>query len=329
MNALRRAISAGILTAALVCPPPAAAQQAAAARPQAPADPRGLDVFAGAGAAWPAAKDSFEALGLDSPGLEFGGGVRFTGLWKKLFAQAAVHRWTDSGERAFVDEDGNVFPLGISLDAEATYIDATVGWKELVRNGAGRISFQTYFGAGAGVVQYSENSPFADDSDALDETKVSYNVLAGVEVPLGRLVAVAFDGRYRIIPDVLGEGGVSSSFDEDFLGGFQISVGVRLGFGGPRYVVPPPKATPPAPSSRTTMPSPGARLDGGVILETAPVFLLPDSTRTPLRTLTAGTTVRILEEKGDWVRIEFRDTQYGARVGFVQRKFVQVRNQED
>jgi hypothetical protein len=326
MNALRRAVSAGILTAALFCPPPASAQQAA--RPQTPADPPGVDIFAGAGAAWPAAKDSFDALGLDSSGLEFGGGVRFTGLWKKLFAQAAVHRWTDSGERAFVDDDGNVFPLGIALDAEATYIDATIGWKEVVRNSAGRISFLTYVGAGAGVVQYSESSPLASDGDDLDATKVSYNLLGGVEMPLGRVLAVAVDGRYRFIPDVLGEGGVSSSFDEDFLGGFQFSVGLRLGFGGPRYVVPPPKPTPPA-AAPGTAPSPGARLDGGVIVATAPVFLLPDSTRTPLRTLTAGTIVRILEEKGDWVRIEFRDTQYGARVGFVQRKFVQVRNQED
>ena len=62
-----------------------------------------------------------------------------------------------------------------------------------------------------------------------------------------------------------------------------------------------------------------------MITASAPVFLLPDATMTPLRTLTAGTSIRILEEKGDWIRIEFRDNQYGARVGYVQRKFVQVR----
>ena len=50
-----------------------------------------------------------------------------------------------------------------------------------------------------------------------------------------------------------------------------------------------------------------------------------DHQQAALRTLPAGTSVRVLEEKGDWVRIEFRDAQYGPRVGFVQRKFVQVR----
>ena len=323
-----RAVSTVALATLLFCPPSVSAQPAAGAPPRPPADPVGIDVFAGVGAAWPAAKDSFDALDLDSPGIEFGGGVRVTGLWKKLFAQGAVNRWTDSGERAFVDDDGNVFPLGIPLDIEATYIDATIGWKDVVRNAAGRISFLTYVGAGAGVVSYSETSPFAESGDDLDTTKPSYNVVAGVEMPLGRVLAVAVDGRYRFIPDLAGEDGASAVFGEESLGGFQLSVGVRFGFGGPRYVVPPAKpASTTAPS--TTTPAPATRLDGGVILETAQVFLLPDATRTPLRTLTAGTTVRILEEKGDWVRIEFRDAQYGPRVGYVQRKFVQVRNQED
>jgi hypothetical protein len=62
-----------------------------------------------------------------------------------------------------------------------------------------------------------------------------------------------------------------------------------------------------------------------VIAEATPAFILPDATRTPLRTLPAGTTVRILEEKGDWVQVEFNDPQYGRRVGYVQRRFVQLR----
>jgi hypothetical protein len=41
--------------------------------------------------------------------------------------------------------------------------------------------------------------------------------------------------------------------------------------------------------------------------------------------LPAGTAVRILEDKGDWVRVEFNDQQYGRRVGFVERKYVQIR----
>ena len=317
-------ISASVMAALLCWPAPASAQAARAARP---ADPRGVDIFAGVGAAWPAAKDTFDALDLAAPGIEFGGGVRFTGLWRKLFVQGTVHRWSDSGERAFVSEDGTVFPLDIPFDVNATYLDATVGWKEAMRNDAGRITFLTYAGAGAGLVRYAETSSFAQDDDDVEETKPGYHVLAGVEVPLGSMFAVAIDGRYRFVPGLLGEDGVSAAFEEELFGGFSASVGVRVGFGGPRPVVTP--ARPPVPAAPGTAagaePTRSGRLDSGVITAAAPVFLLPDATRTPLRTLAAGTSIRIMEEKGDWVRIEFRDNQYGARVGYVQRKFVQVR----
>jgi hypothetical protein len=317
-----RTMAALSLAAVFACPSPASAQ---AARSTLPPDPLGVDIFAGVGAAWPTATDTFEALNLGVPGIEFGGGVRFTGLWKKLFLQGSVHHWSDDGERVFVSEDGSVFPLDIRLDVSATYIDATVGWKEAMRNDAGRITFLTYAGAGAGVVRYSETSSFAQGDDDVEETKPGYHLLAGAEIPLGSMFAVAIDGRYRFVPGLLGEDGVSAVFEEDLFGGFTASVGVRIGFGGPVRVLPP--VRPPVSSAPATTGAapPRPRVDGGVIVESAPVFLLPDATRTPLRTLPAGTSVRVLEEKGDWVRIEFRDAQYGARVGFVQRKFVQVR----
>lgn len=316
-------IAATALAAFLGCPSAATAQ---GARSTLPPDPVGIDIFAGAGGTWPAAKDSFDALELANPGIEFGGGVRFTGLWRKLFVQGSVHRWSDTGERAFVSEDGSVFPLDIPFDVSATYLDATVGWKEAMRNDAGRITFLTYAGAGAGIVRYSETSSFSQDGDDVEESKPGYHVLAGAEIPLGSLFAVAIDGRYRFVPGLLGDDGVSAAFDEKLFGGFTASVGVRIGFGGPVKVLPPVRPAAPATTGIAgTEPARSGRLDAGVILESAPVFLLPDSTRTPLRTLTAGTSVRVLEEKGDWVRIEFRDNQYGVRVGFVQRKFVQVR----
>ncbi len=54
----------------------------------------------------------------------------------------------------------------------------------------------------------------------------------------------------------------------------------------------------------------------------APVYLLPDSKRVPLRVIEAGTTVRILEELEGWVRIEFRDPQFGPRIGYVESRFL-------
>ena len=63
--------------------------------------------------------------------------------------------------------------------------------------------------------------------------------------------------------------------------------------------------------------------DRGVIIEAAPIYLLPDARRTPLRTLTPGIVVKILEETGDWFKVEFRDQQFGPTVGYVQRRHVQ------
>lgn len=296
-------------------------------QPASAADRRlGLDVFGGVGLSWPAAKDSFDALDLNSKAFDVGGGARVTGLWRKLFAQVTMTRWSDSGERAFVASDGTSFPLGIPLEVKATFIDATLGVKDVFRRPTGRISYLSYIGAGAGVIRYQESSPFAEPGDDLDTSEPSYHVLVGVEVPIKSWLAVAVDGRYRYIPRLLGDGGASAVLDEDSLGGFQTSVGLRLGFGGPRYFAPPPKRS--APIDAPVPPPPiavPALLPEGVIAEAAPVFLLPDAARTPLRTLPAGTTVSILEAKGDWVRIEFNDIQYGRRVGYVQRRFVQMR----
>lgn len=292
------------------------------ARPSQSTRRAGFDVFGGAGITWAASPESFEAVGLEQTAAEFGGGARATNIWRNLFLQATVSRWSDSGERVFVDSSGERFPLGIALDLKATYVDVSTGWKTPVTSESGRTVAWTYVGAGAGVAMYSEQSPFAEPGDDLDTTAASYHVYAGIEVPVVSRLAAAIDARYRFVPNVFGEGGVTGERDEDVLGGFQISVGARLGFGGgsSRLRPPAPAATPPSPPRAPTLP-PRRDLEAGVITEAAPVFLLPDATRTPLNTLAAGTAVRILEETPDWVRIEFRD-HLGSRVGYVQRKFV-------
>ena len=314
------------LLAVLVIPCAVQAQDSPQRRPASTAGTRlGLDVFGGAGINWPGALDSSEAVGLSSNPLDVGGGVRVTGLWRKLFAQVAVSRWSESGERAFVDSEGNVFQLGIPLDVETTFIDATIGVKDAVRTSTGRISFLTYVGAGAGIARYQESSPFAEPGDDLDTNEPSYHVLAGVEVPIARWLAVAVDGRYRYVPGILGDEGASGALDENTLGGFQAFVGLRLGFGGPSYAAPPPRTPETTAPTQPTLITPPERLPEAVITEPTPVYLLPDATRVPLRTLPAGTPVRILQEKGDWLQVEFTDSQYGRRVGYVQRKFVQPR----
>ena len=56
----------------------------------------------------------------------------------------------------------------------------------------------------------------------------------------------------------------------------------------------------------------------------APVYVLPDNTRTPLRVLAPGTRLRVLREQGDWLRVEFDDPRWGRRVGYIERKNVDM-----
>ncbi len=301
-----------------------------APRPATPRAPLGVDIFGGAGISWPAANDSFKALDLNEFPLEYGGGVRITNLWRYLFGQVAVNFWSDSGERAEVDSEGNAFPLGIPLDVEATYIDATIGWKWPTLRRDGSVAAWTYAGAGAGVTMYSESSPFAEPGDDIDETKVSYNFVAGGEFPITRQLAITFEGRYRYVPGLLGEGGVSQALGEETFGGFGINGGIRIGFGGGPAPVTRKPATD-TPASATTPPPPGvtpgqpatAGTAAYVLIE-APVFLLPDRARTPLRVLAPGTSLRIVEENKEWYRVQFGDPQFGPRIGWIERKFVQI-----
>lgn len=294
-------------------------------RQRRPASSAGVDVFGSVGANWPIERESFEAAGLDSKAVEFGGGAQVTNLWRNLFVRVDVSRWSSKGERTFVDDSGNRFPLGIPLDVKATYVDVSTGWESAVRYRNARPRVVPYVGVGAGVVLYSERSPFAEPGEDVDARFTSYHVVGGAEVRLLNWLAVAFDGRYRYVPGLLGKDGVSGALGEDSFGGPQISAGVRIGLRRtPLWIPPraPSEPVPPPPGPGRGLPS--QRLDEAVMIEAAPAFLLPDTTRTPLRVLERGTRLRVLEERGDWVRVEFNDPQFGPRVGYVQRKYVQI-----
>jgi len=297
------------------------AQDSRSARPTAPASSGvGLDIFGGAGATWPAAKDSVKAVELGSTLIDFSAGARVTGLWSGMFVQFSGAHWGDTGERAFVDSDGTAFPLGIPLDVKATFMDGTVGFKGAVTQAS--IPYFFYVGGGAGVVRYSESSPFAEAGDDLELTKLSYHALAGVEIPILRRLAAVVETKYRYIPDLLGDGGVSAVFDDDSFGGFNATVGLRIGFGGPSSSRPP-SAIPSRPDNvRPNAQVVNERSPEAVILESAPVYLYPDASRIPLRILEVGTRITILQQNGDWQEIQFPDRQLGPRVGWVQRRFV-------
>ncbi|HET7221549.1 MAG TPA: hypothetical protein VFJ02_26015 [Vicinamibacterales bacterium] len=279
-----------------------------------------------AGVNWPGADESFAAAGLDKRPVEFGGGVRVSEIWRTLFVQVNATRWSGSAERVFVDESGTPYPLGIPLDVKASFIDVSAGWRFFPQSGSG-IGRRTvsYVGAGVGIAKYSEESPFAQAGDDLHETTASYHVAAGFDVGLLSWLGIGADVRYRFIPDVLGDGGVSAVLGEKDFGGFQAGVSLRLGFNG---AAPERREAEPVQSPRepVELNQPAARPSGsarsGSLIADAPAFLLPDATRTPLRVLASGTAVTILEESPGWMRVEFQDPQFGPRVGYIESKFV-------
>ena len=56
----------------------------------------------------------------------------------------------------------------------------------------------------------------------------------------------------------------------------------------------------------------------------APIFVVPDSTRQPLRVAATGTTLNVLKEQGDWIQVQFADPQWGPRTGWIEAKFIRI-----
>jgi hypothetical protein len=133
------------------------------------------------------------------------------------------------------------------------------------------------------------------------------------------------------------------------LGGFQVGGGLRLRLGNapgasasPRSKREPPRAVPPerggtdaqpTPANGATVPSQAAPAEPArpspvparprtatTLRVRASVFVLPDATRTPLAVLPAGTYLKVREESGEWLTVEFSDPLWGPRVGYVLKK---------
>ncbi len=288
----------------------------------------------------PSPADSFAASGLKERPFEFGGGVQATNVWRAMFVQASATRWQQTGERTFIDSNGTQYPLGIPLDVRATFVDFSGGWR-FEKSGAKAPRITPFGGGGMGLVLYRETSPFATEGDDLDEHFTSYHVFGGLEVGLTRWAAIAADVRYRFVPGILGEAGTSSVIGDDVFHGGSVSVRFVAGTRGhsvarsePRTAPgdrtpdrPPPSRTQapvkPAepddhtPPSKTTI---GADRKDATVNISSGIFVVPDATRTPLRVLEAGTRIKVLEATEEWLKVEFRDPQWGPRVGYVLRR---------
>jgi len=64
------------------------------------------------------------------------------------------------------------------------------------------------------------------------------------------------------------------------------------------------------------------------VLQDAPVFLLPDATRLPLRIAQAGSQVRVINQTGEWSTVQFQDPEFGLRTGYIQSRFLRVQPTE-
>src|SRR5262245_8552178 len=67
-----------------------------------------------------------------------------------------------------------------------------------------------------------------------------------------------------------------------------------------------------------------AQRQSGVILQDAPLVLLPDRARTPLLIMERGVRVRINAREGDWYNVTVDGSYWGERTGYVEARLVQV-----
>jgi hypothetical protein len=180
------------------------------------------------------ASESFKAVLDTSSGPVFGGGGGVL-FGRNLFVDVSVSRFSATGTRVFITSGGEVIDLGIDTDVTVTPIDVSIGWRfagtpRLDARGRPRFRAVPFVGGGFGVQQYEEVSEFAEPGDDVSESKGSYHVLGGIELPFSRRLGVAADALYRFVPDAIGAGGVSAYYDEDDLGGVQVRLRVMFTF---------------------------------------------------------------------------------------------------
>jgi hypothetical protein len=67
------------------------------------------------------------------------------------------------------------------------------------------------------------------------------------------------------------------------------------------------------------------QLQTGVIVQDAPLVLLPEKGRSPLLIMERGVTVQVIRRQGDWFNVTVQGSRWGDRTGYVEAKYVQLR----
>jgi len=220
---LRLGVLAVLAMAALAAP--AAAQTRTTRRPSPPA--RGIEIggYAMAGRFTFAAAESFDAiLGSDS-GSILGGGVTVGLPLGGLFVDVGAWQFTGSGERVLV-LGGTVVPLGIPLDITIVPVEISAGWKFRIRRLPRLIP---YAAGGYTSFGYKETSSFSGSGEDVDDRFGGYHLRGGVEVKIVRWLGLAGEVAWTTVPDAIGSGGVSESFNETNLGGTSFRARITVG----------------------------------------------------------------------------------------------------
>lgn len=207
-------------------PPRQAPRRPAAPARRAPAYPRGLQVrgFATVGLTSFTASETFDAVLGTTTGTEFGGGLSLTE--GPAFLDIGARRFSKTGERVFVSDDKEVFPLGIPATVTMTPLDITVGWRFRPVLG-GRL--RPLVGGGYTRMMYEEKGDFAGSGDDVSESFNGFHVLGGGEFRLHRLVGLQAEVVWTSIADAIGESGASQVFGETNLGGTSARLKLVIG----------------------------------------------------------------------------------------------------
>jgi opacity protein-like surface antigen len=221
---LRKApLSAALLAGALAVATAAGAQ--AEERPRVVRAPSTLRAFGDLGYRSFAATQSFLAILGRSSGWTPGGGAAF--VWRdRVLLEVGGSRFREDGQRV-LRFNSQTYGLGVPVTVSVTQVDATAGYRFRVLR-----RLYPYLGLGVGTHSYQETSRFAEPSENVDRRKSSYHAAAGLEVRVGRWLAVGGQARYAWVTGVLGTDGVSKEFGETDLSGpslrFRILVGPEL-----------------------------------------------------------------------------------------------------
>jgi hypothetical protein len=211
---------AAALAAALAVPTSVAAQARSL-----PRESFSVQGFGLAGVTVFTASETFDAVLDTHRGPIFGGGLRLI-VPGGPYLEVGAWRFEQDGQRAFVDASGQVFRLGIPTTVRITPLEVTGGWR--FRGLLGR-RVTPYVGAGLTSLRYEETSDFAADGEDVSDRFNGFHLTGGVEVRLGRWVALTGDVLWTSVGDAIGTGGVSESFEENDLGGTSVRVRLILG----------------------------------------------------------------------------------------------------